>query len=45
VFYRDVQISYNASGEGLFKPSDCRHIGEGELWPNHCATFIAAKKV
>jgi len=29
--------------EGLLKPSECRHIGEG-VWPNRNITFIAAKK-
>jgi len=41
---RNVQISYDASeGEGLLKPSECRHVGEGG-WPNRHINFIVAKK-
>jgi len=31
-------------GEGLLKPSECRHMGE-RVWPNRHVTFIVAIKL
>jgi len=40
----NVQISYDASGGGLLKPSECCHM-EGGVWPKHHITFVVAEKV
>jgi len=42
--YGNVQISYDAWGGGLLKPSEYHHMRGGGIWSNRHITFIVAKK-